>query len=371
MRQYRELLSRASLLEGTICPPKDLSISLTLTTCAEPRTALRRRSEHSRPAETLLHRHLNEERSDLVHHDEHDERPKSESIVAALVENGTLEPVADRDEDARLWMNCELCLFIENRLHCSVDPESLTRDQFATWSRQALAAGDHLQDPRRPTYRVAFWIVDRGVRVGTLALPQAPYHLFQPVESLYVFPVQRSRGVAYRALRAVNHASRVAGFSGIRIGTFWTWQAAVRRYLLRYGMWAWSFKRSLEFVWATHLPKHTITIDESTARFAIEQDACTCDQIVASRDGDLLVWNELTDNVLFEARSTFAVALAIHGWPLLGAGGVVNWGDIGGPDVLAYKIALFEFLDRQDGFDVRAPRIPGLPYQAIERRFAE
>jgi hypothetical protein len=39
--------------------------------------------------------------------------------------------------------------------------------------------------------------------------------------------------------------------------------------------------------------------------------------------------------------------------------------------VLAYKIAIFDFLDRQSGFDVRAPRIPGLPYEAIARKLED
>jgi hypothetical protein len=42
-------------------------------------------------------------------------------------------------------------------------------------------------------------------------------------------------------------------------------------------------------------------------------------------------------------------------------------GDIGGPEVLARKIALFEWLDRRRGFSIQTPRIPGLPYLEIER----
>jgi hypothetical protein len=39
--------------------------------------------------------------------------------------------------------------------------------------------------------------------------------------------------------------------------------------------------------------------------------------------------------------------------------------------VLAYKIGVFEALDRRNGFDVRTPRIPGLPYDAIARDLEE
>lgn len=74
----------------------------------------------------------------------------------------------------------------------------------------------------------------------------------------------------------------------------------------------------------------------------------------------------------FHARSTFAVALAVNRWPLLRAGlDEVAGYDVGGPDVLARKIAIFEFLDRRNGFDVRTPRIPGLPYEAIARELVD
>jgi hypothetical protein len=78
--------------------------------------------------------------------------------------------------------------------------------------------------------------------------------------------------------------------------------------------------------------------------------------------------------VQLRARSTFAVALAVHGWPLLRAGEDIHEAavyDAGGPNVLAYKIGLFEAVDRANGFDVRTPRIPGLPYDAIARVLEE
>jgi hypothetical protein len=312
-----------------------------------------------------------------------EDRAKVEAIVRPLVDNGVLDPVAERDDDAQRWMDCDLCSFVENRFHQRVDPEALASDQRAAWSRRALAPGERLLDPRRSEFYAVFWIVDRGVRAGTLALPTTTLgRQFMQVSSLYVFPARRSSGLAYRTLRAVYQSSVSAGFLGIRVATYWTWQAAVRRYVFRYGMWAWSFKRSLDFVWASHLPPYAITIDDHTARFAVDQDGRTFELLAASRDGDRLVWNELPamaspeldNNVLFHARSTFAVALAVHGWPLLRAGDdldEVAGYDIGGPDVLARKIAIFDYLDRRSGFDVRAPRIPGLPYEAIARELED
>ncbi|HEX7838348.1 MAG TPA: hypothetical protein VF469_12825 [Kofleriaceae bacterium] len=311
-----------------------------------------------------------------------DGRVRIEAMVHPLIEGGVLAPLADRDDDAQLWIDCDLCSFVENRRHHRLEPEALTADQRAAWARLALAADERLRDPRRSDFTAAFWLLDRGVRAGTIALSKATYgRQFLPVFSLYVFPAHRSTGLAYRALRAVDQASVSAGFAGIRVATYWTWQAAVRRYLFRYGMWAWSFKRSIDFVWAD-LPPHTITVDHPTARFAIERDARTLELITAARDGELLIWNEspamasseLDRMVQSHARSTFAVALAVHGWPLLRSGDDLDDAavyDLGGPDVLAAKIGIFEALDRRSGFDVRTPRIPGLPYDAIAQKLSD
>jgi len=312
-----------------------------------------------------------------------DEPATLESVVGPLIDGGMLEPLADRDDDAQLWMECDLCSYVENRFHHQLEPATLTDKKRAAWSRLSLASDECLQDPRRSDFMAAFWIVDRGVRVGTLALAKVTrFYQFMPVYSLYMLPAYRSSGLAYRTLRAVHQASVAAGFAGIRVSTFWTWQVAVHRYVFRYGMWAWSFKRSLEFVWAGDLPPYTVTVDDHSARFGIDRGACTLELLTASHDGDLLVWNELPamasleldGDVRFHARSTFAVALAVHGWPLLRDGDDLDkiaGCDVGGPDVLAYKIAIFEFFDRRSGFDVRTPRIPGVPYEAIARELAE
>jgi len=308
-----------------------------------------------------------------------EDREKIEAIIRTLVGSGVLEPLGEGDEDAQRWTDCELCSFVENRFHQLVEPRTLTSDERAAWEHRALTADEYLLDPRRSSLFGAFWLVDRGVRTGTLALSKVTLdHQFLPVFSLYVFADRRSSGFAYRALRAVYQASVAAGFAGIRISTFWTWQGAVRRYVFRYGMWAWSFKRNLELVWASSLPPYTIAVAEDAAQFAVHLDGQTVGLLAAARDGEHLVWNQLPamelpavrGSVAFHARSTFAVALAVHGWPLLRAGddlGEVAGSDVGGPDVLARKIAIFDHLDRRSGFDVRAPRIPGLPYEAIAR----
>jgi hypothetical protein len=324
-----------------------------------------------------------------------DERARFEAVVSPLVEGGVLDPVGDRDDDAQLWLDCELCSFVENRFHHRLDPRALAPDEREAWSGRALTAHERLQDPRFSKYSTAFWIVDpsgqggqgghdgRAARAGTIALSNTMLgHRLMPVFSLYVFPDGRSGGFAYRALAAVRQASIAAGFAGVRVATHWTWQAAVRRYLLRYRMWAWSFKRSLDFVWASHLPSFDVDVGDHGAWFAVDHDGHRLELLTASRDGDRLIWNELPamtsgelgPDVVFHARSTFAVALAIHGWPLVRAGDDLDdvaAYDVGGPDVLARKIAIFDHLDRRSGFDVRAPRIPGIPYEAIARELED
>ncbi|TMQ25523.1 MAG: GNAT family N-acetyltransferase [Deltaproteobacteria bacterium] len=175
-----------------------------------------------------------------------DERATFESFTRPLVDHGILEPLADHEGDRQLWMDCDLCSYVENRFHHRLEPDRITPDERTAWSRCALAPEEQLWDPRRSDFMAAFWIVDRGVRVGTLALTRMlRFYEFAPLHSLYLLPAHRGRGLAHRTLREVDRAAVTAGRGGIRIGTFWTWQTALRRYLFRYGMWAWSFKRSL------------------------------------------------------------------------------------------------------------------------------
>jgi hypothetical protein len=187
-------------------------------------------------------------------------------------------------------------------------------------------------------------------------------------------PSHRGRGVAARVLQA----ARAHGDSGLRVPTHWTWQPAVRFYL-RLGMWIENWKHSLVFVQHGDLPGHRIDIGEREARFEVVINGRMEVLLSASREGDRLGWVESPrmeslrgeySDVGWLGPGTFAVALAQHGYPLIrsaeGWDKRRGWSDCGEPEGLAYKIEIFEAIDRGHGFEIRAPRIPGLTYRDLD-----
>jgi hypothetical protein len=85
---------------------------------------------------------------------------------------------------------------------------------------------------------------------------------------------------------------------------------------------------------------------------------------------------EVVEDTEHDARSTFAVVLAMHGWPLVRSADhweAARWSDLGQPEALAYKISIWEAGDRAHGWVVDTPRIPGLEYPSwaqLEARWA-
>jgi hypothetical protein len=183
--------------------------------------------------------------------------------------------------------------------------------------------------------------------------------------------------VAARALRRAQAAVRAHGGRGLRIPTYWTWQPAVRFYL-GLGLWVGNWKHSLVFNWREDLPAHRMELGASEAHFGVERSGRVERLLSAARDGDRLVWTEhpalgepgVKSDLWFAATQTFALALATQGFPLIRSAeqwtSRRDWSDCGEPEGLAGKIEVFEAVDRESGFTIRTPRIPGIPYRAMD-----
>ncbi|XXX73185.1 GNAT family N-acetyltransferase [Sorangium sp. So ce134] len=302
------------------------------------------------------------------------------AIHAALVAGGAIAPLAMEDAETRLWMDCELASLVENRFFERVDPAARGAELRDVWEPRATRDGAQLGTPHAGArYAVPYWLVRGGRRVGTVALSTgARGEPLLEVSSLYVLPAHRGRGVAGAALRRADGAARAHGVPGLRVQTCWSWQPAVRFYLgLR--MWVAGWADALAFVWRGGLPAHDIEIGEREASFGVVIGGRTEHLIRASREGDRLGWVESPRMRAYRGEGadvgslgpgTFAVALATRGFPLLRSEGRARERrrspGSGEPEGLAYKIELFEAVDRSFGFDVRTPRVPGLLYRAYD-----
>jgi len=139
-------------------------------------------------------------------------------------------------------------------------------------------------------------------------------------------------------------------------------------------MWVRMWKHNLVFTWQKGLPAYRVELGASQACFLIQQDDHWHPVVIARHLGDRLGWEPRDlDRRLGEAfhciPGTFALHLALAGWPLIRSEETWerrhDWSDAGQPEGLAYKIEIFEAVDRQRGFDVRTPRIPGIQYRDL------
>jgi GNAT superfamily N-acetyltransferase len=303
------------------------------------------------------------------------ERANILAAHAALVAEGAVEPLSQDTAETRLWLDCELASLVENRFFEPLDPGALTAAERALWEPRA-SSDEPLSSPHgHEWYRIPYWIREAGERAGTIALATSYMGMrLVTVSSLYVLPSHRRRGVAARALRRAQDAVRAHAHpnGGLRIPAYWTWQPAVRFYL-DLGLWVSNWKHSLVFAWRDDLPPYRIEGGEREARFSVAREGAWEPLLVATRDGregHRLGWTELGEGrpaSAHYAAQTFAVALAVRGFPLIRS--PEAWArrhascDGGEPEGLAYKVEVFEAWDRKSGFTVRTPRIPGLTYR--------
>jgi ribosomal protein S18 acetylase RimI-like enzyme len=279
------------------------------------------------------------------------------------------------EEETKNWNLRELASLAEGQFHEQLDVTRLSDDERLTHERRVSYDGRPLASPHNG-YSHPFWLLADSRRVGTIAVGTMISGLdLISISSLYVDPADRRRNIARRALEAVVNTAIANGAGGIRLDTNWSWQPSVRFYA-RIGMWVWMWKHNLVFSWQEMMPSYRVEIGESEARFLIQQDGQWRSAVTARHLGTLLGWEEagelesLAGEVSHCIPGTFALHLALAGWPLIRSEENWerrhHWSDAGEPEGLAYKIEIFEAVDRQRGFDIRTPRIPGILYRDLD-----
>ncbi len=297
-----------------------------------------------------------------------------DGCLRQLLEQRVVEPLSTDEEEMRDWNLRELASLTEGHFHVRLDVTGLSEIERLAYESRVTFDGGPLRSPHGE-HRLPFWLLDDGRRVGTIAISTMISGLdLISVSSLYIDPAERKRHLARRALEAVYQAAIDSGAGGIRLDASWTWQPSVRFYA-RIGMWVRMWKHNLVFTRQRKLPSYRVEIGESQARFLIQQDDRWHAVITARNLGDRLGWEP--DDLERQPREafhcipgTFALHLALAGWPLIRSEENWerrhHWSDSGEPEGLAYKIEIFEAVDRKRGFDVRTPRIPGLHYRDLD-----
>ncbi|XXX76638.1 GNAT family N-acetyltransferase [Sorangium sp. So ce134] len=295
-----------------------------------------------------------------------------EPVHEDLVQAGALAPVALGGPEEQRWIDCELASLAENRLGDPTDPEAIDEARRADW--EARATDQRVSSLRaRGPYERGYWILEHGERVGTLALATSTLGARRlGLASFYVYPRCRGRGAGRRALRAVQEAAARRGI-GVRLSTSWCWQRAVRFYLAS-GMWIAMWKRDLTFCSDASTPSPRIDVGAAEASLSVPVGDGSVVLARARRRGDRLeldqppedlAKNKQIGEAYWHATSTLALALALHGWPLIRSQEAWDRGhyaDAGPPESLAYKITIWEAWAAKHGWAVDTPRIPGLQY---------
>lgn len=148
---------------------------------------------------------------------------------------------------------------------------------------------------------------------------------------------------------------------------------------LRHRLWVRMWKRDLQLLVSKELPRYEVSIEAERATFAWD-DAVTGGRavIVAENLGERLGWRETgaleqkedprtIDEARWSAAGTFALHLAMQGWPLLRSD--EEWAkqleqgfsDAGESEGLAFKIQRWSAYAAHRGWRCTSPRIPGLP----------
>lgn len=288
-----------------------------------------------------------------------------------------LEPLASveqsRDDWPR-WRAFDIASIVEGCFHEQVDPVTLDHAQEQRWQERlegcfAFPPRDGpASTPIEQTRR--YWLLADEERAGTIALAtsaaRGPWLI---VRSLYVDPPHRRRGLAGELLDRLADAAHRHGLAGLRLGTCWTWQKALRFYLAR-GFWVTSWKHDIQLALEPRLPERRFTVEGDQAALDIVQQGRLHRLFVARKSGHLLELEELPARDEIHRRvghlaiATFAVHLALGGWPLVRSeeqwSQRFRWADAGQPEGLAYKIAVFEDIATEAGWVVDTTPIPDM-----------
>lgn len=299
-----------------------------------------------------------------------DDLDPAQAIAAELIAGGSLDPLGTDAASLRRWRACDLASMVEGAFQVELEPRALDARTTRRWlTRLTRSYRPPTFEDRRWLGR-PFYLLHEGRRAGTIVLGPLLGGPWLPVHSLFVERPARGRGVATRVLGALAAACVRHGLAGIRLGTHWTWQKSLRFYVSR-GFWVYSWKRDVQLVLEPALPARRLTVREDTATLDVARSGRLARALTARRDGDRL---ELREAAWLGARSrldlchyalgTFAVSLALAGWPLVRS--EEHWArrhhgsDAGEPEGFAYKVGIFERLAADDGWVVDTPRIPAL-----------
>jgi GNAT superfamily N-acetyltransferase len=288
-----------------------------------------------------------------------------ERARAALIERGLARRASSSEEDAAYFLATEVTAVLEHRRGLVLEPSALTPAEVEAWREREPRALENLERQARPG---ALVLLDEGARIGTVCFDDfegwGPY---AQVSSLYVAPGRRSRGVAAGLLDGLQ-ALLAPPYAGLSLTTYWTWPRAVGFYL-RHGCVVRQWKHALAFLWRADDVRWDVRFEGEVATFAWTRAGSTPRTWSARRTGSFVEWVEPEDHDAdwYDGTMTFAVVLASRGWPIARSAERLShgwrWAERGYPEGLAVRIERWEAHDRERGFVVETPRLPGLPYR--------
>ncbi|MFK7991729.1 MAG: hypothetical protein AB8I08_37275 [Sandaracinaceae bacterium] len=260
-------------------------------------------------------------------------------MEAALVADRSLAALDPSDREAsELWCAYDLAAVVESCFGRQTFPLGEASEPWL--DRLGGTYLPPLPEVMADTRRL--FLLDRGIRVGTLALPigglpGAPI----VVSCLYLRPESRGRGLVSAALTALQASAVHEGHPGIQLDTHWVWQAAVRFYLRR-RMWVTGWERHLSFAWVAGRGPWELHQRGDTLRLSVAGHPVA----EARRDGDQLTRFHADEAV---AGGTLALLMALRGWPLVREGGP-HPDEKASPERLHHEIESAELRARELGW---------------------